>query len=163
MTALREISAQYLGLLEMAKTEDLPIEAITDTLEAIEGSFEDKARKVVSVIQSVDDGLMLIDNEIARLQAMKKIRSNRSDAIREYLRNNMEACEISKIECPLFTITLAKGRDVVVIDSEDDLPDEYIAVKTSTQPDKKAILAALKTGEVKGAHIAKSASSLRIK
>lgn len=163
MTALREIAQEYLGLLELAKSEDIPAEAIADTLESIEGGFDDKAKKVATVIQSIDDDVQVIDKEIARLTAIKKARVNKNEAIREYLRENMEACDIKVIECPLFRITLAAGRDVVVIDNEDELPDEYITVKTSTQPDKKALLAALKEGSVSGARLQKSKTSLRIK
>lgn len=162
MTALREISGQYLSLLDLAKNDDLPVEAITDTLQGIEGEFKEKALKVVDVINSIENDVSQIDAEIARLQARKKVIANRNQSIREYLMMNMEACEISKISCPLFTITLAKGRDIVVIDNEDELPDEYIAVKTSTAPDKKALLAALKEGSIKGAHLEKSKPSLRI-
>lgn len=163
MTALREISGQYLSLLDLANNDEIPIEAITDTLQGIEGEFKEKAVKVVEVINSIESDVSQIDAEIERLRARKKVITNRNQSIREYLMTNMEACEISKISCPLFTITLAKGRDVVVIDNEDELPDEYITVKTSTAPDKTAILAALKEGNVAGAHIEKSRPSLRIK
>jgi uncharacterized protein YlzI (FlbEa/FlbD family) len=163
MTALRVISEQYRGLLDLAKTDDLPIEAIKDTLDGIEGEFNDKALKIVDVISSVEGDIAQIDAEIDRLTARKKTIVNRNQSIRDYLQNNMEACGITKIECPLFTITLAAGRDIVVIDNEDELPDEYIAVKTSTAPDKKELLKALKIGAVAGAHIEKSKSSLRIK
>jgi hypothetical protein len=163
MTALRVISEQYRGLLDLAKTDDLPIEAIKDTLDGIEGEFNDKALKIVDVISSVEGDIAQIDAEIDRLAARKKTIVNRNQSIRDYLQNNMEACGITKIQCPLFTITLAVGRDIVVIDNEDELPDEYISVKTSTAPDKKELLKALKEGEIKGAHIEKSKSSLRIK
>lgn len=163
MTALRVISEQYRGLLDLAKTDDLPIEAIKDTLDGIEGEFNDKALKIVDVISSVEGDIAQIDAEIDRLTARKKTIANRNQSIRDYLQNNMEACGITKIECPLFTITLAAGRDIVVIDNEDELPDEYITVKTSTAPDKKELLKALKNGAVAGAHIEKSKSSLRIK
>lgn len=163
MTALRVISEQYRGLLDLAKTDELPIEAIKDTLDGIEGEFNDKALKIVDVISSVEGDIAQIDAEIDRLTARKKTIANRNQSIRDYLQNNMEACGITKIECPLFTITLAAGRDIVVIDNEDELPDEYITVKTSTAPDKKELLKALKTGAVSGAHIEKSKSSLRIK
>jgi hypothetical protein len=76
----------------------------------------------------------------------------------------MEAADIQKVSCPLFTITLAKGRDVAIIDDEEKLPDDLMRVKTSLEPDKVAILEALKNGkEVPGAHIEKSKSSIRIK
>lgn len=163
MTALRVISEQYRGLLDLAKTDDLPIEAIKDTLDGIEGEFNDKALKIVDVISSVEGDIAQIDAEIDRLTARKKTIVNRNQSIRDYLQNNMEACGITKIECPLFTITLAAGRDIVVVDNEDELPDEYITVKTSMAPDKKELLKALKEGAVTGAHIEKSKSSLRIK
>lgn len=163
MTALREISGQYRGLLDMAKTEDMPIEAIKDTLDGIEGEFKEKALKIVDVVSDVEGDIATIDKEIERLQSRKKVIQNRNQSIRDYLQNNMEACGITKIECPLFTITLAAGRDIVVVDNEDELPDEFISVKTSTAPNKVELLKALKMGAVNGAHIEKSKSSLRIK
>ena len=59
-----------------------------------------------------------------------------------------------------------KGRyvDVGVVDDESALPDDYVRVKTTISPDNVAILSALKEGvEVPGAHMAKTASSVRIK
>lgn len=163
MTALQKITGEYKELLALASDPEMPGDAIQNTLEAIEGEFNDKAVRIVEVINSVGSDIAAIDAEIERLQARKKVIQNKDKSIRDYLRSNMEACQIKKITCPLFTITLAAGRDVVVIDNESDLPDEYITVKTSTAPDKKALLEALKSGDVPGAHLEKSAPSLRIK
>lgn len=163
MTALREITGQYLQLLDLAQADDVPADAVRDTLAGIEGEFNDKAIKVVDVVQAIEGDVEAIDKEIQRLQDRKKTIKARENSIRDYLRDNMEACGINKIQCPLFTITLTKGRDVVVIDDEREIPDHYIAVKTSTQPDKKALLEALKEKSVPGAHIEKSKPSLRIK
>ena len=71
---------------------------------------------------------------------------------------------MSKISCPLFTITLAKGRETVVIDDKDKIPDEYVRVKTSIEPDKVEIGKRLKAGEeVEGAHLERSKPSIQIK
>jgi hypothetical protein len=163
MAKLRDITGQYKELLDLANSDEIPAEAIRDTLQAIEGEFEQKAIKVADVIHNIESDISQIDKEIKRLQARKKVVENRKESIRDFLINNMEACNISKISCPLFTITLVKGRDVVVVDDEDDLPDQYITVKTSTAPDKAALLAALKEGTIDGAHLEKSKPSLRIK
>lgn len=165
MTALQHITGQYKELLDLSTDPDaeLPEEALRDTLQAIEGEFEAKALKIVEVINSTGIDIAAIDAEIERLQARKKVIENREKSIREYLRENMESCEIKKISCPLFSITLAAGRDVVVIDDEDQIPEEYMRVKTSVSVDKSALLKALKDGEVLGAHLAKSKTSLRIK
>ncbi|MCY1301792.1 hypothetical protein D9M70_514250 [compost metagenome] len=56
----------------------------------------------------------------------------------------MEAADIKSIKRPLFTITLAAAPERVVVDSEDEIPDDYVSVSTSVSPDKKAIAARLK-------------------
>ncbi len=82
----------------------------------------------------------------------------------EYLRNNMEASGISKIQCPLFSITLVAGRDSVAISDESAIPDDFLNVKTVISPDKTAIAKALKDGqEVAGASLQRGQSSIRIK
>ncbi len=84
--------------------------------------------------------------------------------MKEYLRINMEASGIKKIECPIFTITLKAGRDIVQINDEEKIPSDYLNIKTTMTPMKKEILAALKEGdEVAGANIVKSKSSISIK
>ena len=163
MSKLYELTGQLKELENMEGDEDFAI-AIRDTMEAIEGEFNDKALAVSRVALNFDSDIEALDVEIKRLQDRKKTIKNRHDQLIEYLRYNMEAAEIQKVSCPLFTITLAKGRDVAIIDDEDKLPDDLMRVKTSVEPDKVAILEALKNGkEVPGAHIEKSKSSIRIK
>jgi len=77
----------------------------------------------------------------------------------------MIALDITNIKCPLFSITLAKGRDIVSVYDEDAIDSEYLTVKTSITPDKRAIMQALKgdPDSVEGATLIKSEPSLRIK
>lgn len=56
----------------------------------------------------------------------------------------MEAAGIKSIKRPLFTITLALGKEKVVVDNEEAVPDELTVVKSSIAPDKNAIAAKLK-------------------
>lgn len=75
----------------------------------------------------------------------------------------LEACGMTKISCPLFTITLAKGRESVVVDDENSIPDDLMRVKTEIAPDKTAIAAKLKAGEeVPGARLERGQSSIRL-
>lgn len=164
---LRELTGQYLELSNMAtdSESDLTPELIADTLESIEGEFNDKAVAVTHVISNMDSDIEIIDTEIQRLQIRKKVLQNSNDRIREYLKSNMIASDITKITCPLFSITLAKGRDAVSIDDEASIADEFMSVKTSITPDKREILKALKLdhGSVTGASLTKTEPSLRIK
>lgn len=164
MVSLYKLTEQQRELKEVAGNSDLPAEAFADTFNALEGQFNDKAASVMHVVQNMDSDVDALDAEIKRLTERKKVIKNKQDSIREYLRTNMEANEITKIECPLFSITLAKGRDVCVIDDADSIPDDYVNVSVVQKPDKAAILKALKAGDdIPGAHIEKSKTSLRIK
>lgn len=159
---LYELTGKYLELQKAADDPDMPEEALRDTLEALEGDIEVKATNLLQVTRGIEGDIAAIDAEIQRLQAIKKARQNRIDSLRSYLKYNMQASGISKISCPLFTITLAKGRPMAVVDDVDKLPDDM--KKVTVAPDKSAILAALKEGrEVPGAHLAETDESLRIR
>lgn len=162
MTTLRELSADLRGIHEMALDPDLPQESLTDTLEGLEGMFNEKAVRIVHVISNQDSDVAAIDAEIKRLQERKRVMTNARDRLKEYLRFNMESTGITKITSDLFTITLNKPRESVVIDDDSKIPEDYQRV--SVAPDKTLIKKAIKDGyEVPGAHIGLGSSSVTIK
>ena len=165
MSKLYEITDQHKELEKLAENDDGTLaEALVDTFEAIEGEFNDKAISLITVVKNMDGDVIALDTEIKRLQARKQTINNNQNGLKEYLRTNMEATGISKISCPLFTITLGKGRDIVQIDNEDKIPTDYLRIETSVAPMKKEILADLKAGKsIEGVSLTKSQTSLRIK
>jgi hypothetical protein len=165
MTKLYELTGQFKELAAIGEgaDEDLAI-AVRDTMAGIEAEFNDKALAVSRIILNMDADTAGLDREIERLQERKRLIINRQKGIKDYLRENMDAAGITKISCPLFTITLALGRESVVVDDQKALPDDLVTVKTEILPDKKAITAALKAGtEVPGARLERGQSSVRIK
>lgn len=163
MTKLYELTEQYKELAALADCEEMK-EAVADTLEGLAGEFNDKAKAITSLILNMSSDAGAIDQEIERLKAKKQVITNRQEALKDYLRTNMERTGIKKITCPLFTITCVQGREIVHIDNEKELPDAFLAVKTVISPDKKEIEARLKSGEaVPGAHLERCKSSIRIK
>lgn len=163
MTKLYEISEQYKELQALAEDETMA-EAVADTLEGIQGEFDDKAKAISSMVLNMDGDIEPIDSAIARLQARKKVIQNKQESLKNYLRENMTRCDIKKIACPLFTVTLVQGREIAFIDNEEALPEDYLSVKTTISPDKTAITKALKEGvEIPGAHLERAKSSVRIK
>lgn len=164
MTQLYKLTGQLKELEILVSKEEVPAEQVEDTLKVIEGDFEEKAINIIKVVKNQQPSIDAMDNEIARLNRMKKSIASKMENLKEYLRTNMEASGISKIECPLFTITCKKPADVVIITDEDELPDDLVTTKTTVSPDKKVILKKLKAGEdVPGAHLGKAKAALQIK
>lgn len=165
MTALYEISKQYQELAALAESgdEDLAI-AVRDTMEGIEGEFQEKGKALAMVTLNMDGDLEAIQSQIDRLSERKRFLVNRKESLKEYLRTNMEAAGITKISHPLFTITLGKGKPIVIIDEESQIPDEYMNTKVTSTPAKTEIAKAIKEGkEVPGAHSEIGKSSISIK
>lgn len=163
---LYEMSEQYREIQSLIESDesDSMREAISDTMQMIEGDFKDKAQAVVSMTLNMDGSILALDNEIQRLSDKRKVIQNRIQSIRDYLKNNMEATQISKIECPLFTITLSKPTKQVEVIDDSLLPDEFVRVKTTVSPDKVALAKALKEGkEITGAVLVDGATRLIIK
>lgn len=165
MAALYEISKQYQELAALAESgdQDLAV-AVRDTMEGIEGEFQEKGKALAMVTLNMDGDLEAIQSQIDRLSERKRVLQNRKESLKEYLRTNMEASGISKITHPLFTITLGKGKPIVVIDEESKIPDEYMNTKVTSTPAKAEIARAIKEGiEVPGAHSEIGKSSISIK
>lgn len=158
---LHELTGQY---LELANNDELDPQAIADTLESIGGSIQEKAVSLASWALDIEGDIEKIDNAIDRLNARKKQVVARKESLKDYLLRNMEATGITKIQCPLFTVTLVAGRESVAISDEHALPDEFLNVKTVITPDKIAIAKAIKEGQIiAGASLQRGQSSIRIK
>jgi hypothetical protein len=152
------------GALADLSSMDMNDEAVKDTLELVQGDFNDKAVSIIKLAENLEADTAAIDAEIERLKSRKQVIVNRQKQLREYLLHNMEVSGITKIECPLFTASIRKGSESVEIENEDSLPDEFIKVEVVTKPDKNAIKAALKSGkDVNGAKLIRGANTIVIK
>ena len=164
MTTLYDLAGQYLALSELADDPNMPADALTDTLDGIEGEIEIKAEGILQVSVGLNSDIAAIDSEIKRLQSRKQVIQNRDNRLKEYLRTNMLETGINKISCPLFQITLAKDRPIVVVDDETLIPEKFIKTTVTKAPIKAEILTALKAGEVvPGCCLGESVRSLMIK
>lgn len=154
------MSKDYIGFLE----SDMQGDQLTECLDSIEDSFDEKANNIVKLVSSLSADVDGIDKELKRLQAMKKTITNNQERLKEYLRYNMEATGISKIKHSLFSITLGKPTVTAEIVDIDFLPDNFVSTDVVMKADKKAILKALKDGEdIPGAVLSTGKARLLIK
>lgn len=138
-----------------------------DIKNALQGIYES------DVPAAIEDGISYIKNqeaqvdaisaEIKRLQDLKKSRENRLARVRKGYTDFLIAVEKKKIETPKGTMTVAAPTFSTVIDSIDDLPDDYKRTTIKVEADKTAIKQAIQGGHtVKGAHLEEKVS-IRIK
>lgn len=160
MTKLYELT----GNMKELETLDLDSETMNDTLEAIQGEFNDKAIAILSFTENMNSDIDALSNEIKRLHGRKTTLENRKKRLREYLLHNMEASGISKIECPYFTASLRKGIEVVDIQDTDAIPDEYIEMQVTEKVDKAALKRDIKAGkEINGVSLKRNPTTITIK
>lgn len=160
MTKLYELT----GNMKELENLDLDSETMSDTLEAIQGEFNDKAIAILSFTENMNSDIDALSNEIKRLQGRKSILENRKKRLREYLLYNMEKSGINKIECPYFTASLRKGVEVVEVVDVESIPDEYIEMQVTEKVDKTAIKRDLKAGiEIDGVSLKRNPTTITIK
>ena len=147
--ALYEIALQHRDLTQLATEEDVDPQTLADTLEGLTGDFQDKAKSVAMFIGNLEADAEAITAAAKAMTARAKRLQNRAEAVRTYLRVNMEACNFTKISCPWFTVSLRKNPPRVDVYDEPTVPDTYRVWPEPPPPvlDKRALLDALKAGE----------------
>lgn len=146
---LYEITEQYTKLLELAEDPETDPEIIADTMEAIEGDFEDKATGYAKVITQLKAEAEAVKKEADRLAARRKALEANANRIRDNLQAAMVAVGKPKFKTDLFSFNIQKNPPSVVMDTEDlfAIPQEYIVIP-DPEINKAAIKDALKSGIV---------------
>jgi hypothetical protein len=155
--SLYQLSGNYLEALDFLTDPeaDLPIEAINDTLEALGGELEDKAINVAKFMRNMEAAAEAIKIAEADMAKRRKALESRVKWLKDYLKGNMEACGISKIECPYFKIAIQANPAAVNILDESSVPEQFKEQVINWKIDKAAIKDAIKGGEtVPGAELA---------
>jgi len=112
-----------------------------------------KAQGYVYVIKQNEGNVNIIEEEIKRLQELKRRFKNANDRLGSAVLNALELYELDKIEMPTMTIGTRKSSRLDITD-EAKIPHKFIKIKQETMIDKNAIKEALKNGEkVKGVQI----------
>ena len=157
--ALYVIANEYLALAEKLSVLDLDADTIRDTIEGsgIVDSLQDKAQGIEFIASEAVKYNTLIDMEIDRLKALKADREKVAAGLHKYLLENMERAGISKIDCPLFSISIRRNPPAVKVDPL-MLPAEWWKTPDpkppAPQPDKVAIKAAIQVGiDIPGARM----------
>ena len=145
---LYEISQDYLQALDLFTDPeaDIPLEAAMDTLEGLEGQLQEKAVNVAKFMQNLDTTAKAIKEAEQQMARRRKAIENRAQWIRTYLKSNMEAAGISRIESPWFRLAIQKNPAAVEILDEAALPDEFKSEVVTVKIDKTALKQVMQDG-----------------
>lgn len=151
---LYQLSSHYLQALDFMTDpeQDLPLEAINDTLEALGGELEDKAINLTKFLRHMEAMAEAIKSAEADMAKRRRNLESRVSSLKGYLKTSMEQVGISKIECPYFKLSIQNNPAAVVILDEEAIPDDFKEAVVTWKIDKNAIKDVLKIGKtVQGA------------
>lgn len=153
-------------LWEMAideETGEIKDSSILEELQSdIEVILQEKAASLVKYCKARDCFIDNVDQEIKKLQALKKAATNKQDNFKKYIKMCMKKMELPKIETPNGTLALRKTESIS-IDDEKLIPAEFTTIVPEVKISKTDIKKAIKGGiEVPGATLVKG-MNLQIK
>lgn len=111
---LYELANDYLALVEAIENNEIPEEAIADTLEAITASIEDKADNIACLLKNLDAEVNAIKAEEVRLAERRKAKEKSQERIKQYLSETLQRAGLDKIETARNRITFRKSESVEV-------------------------------------------------
>lgn len=168
MSNLREISNNYLELSNMLlddETEPDVIQAVVDTLEAVNGEFELKAENYAKILANLDDDIQNSKKEEKRLSTRRKILENRYNWLKDTLFSSMKATGKTNFSSGSYKFKICKNGGKLPIEllvDVDDLPDDLAII--SKKPNNDAIRLYIETtGDITYARFGERGENLRIK
>lgn len=157
---LYEITDVYLDFLNKVENEEIPQEAIEDTLEGLTGLFEDKADAIACYMKNLKAEAEAIKAEETALAERRKVKENSIARLKETLFRQMIETGIEKVETPRNKISLRNNAPSVFISDEYNFIEwakaghEDLLIYKEPAVNKTAIKDALKAGiEVQGAEL----------
>ena len=146
MKSLYNINNDYLELIsQVEEAEGVLTPELEQALTINKSELEVKSIAYVEVIKQRESLNERIDNEIKRLQALKK--SN--DTLVSKLKSNLlQAVNLfGNYEAGFIKLSTRKSKQVVIDYDVNDLPKQYKVVKVTETADKVAIKKAIESGE----------------
>ncbi len=148
---LFEINEQYRVVEEMT---DLDPQTLQDTLDAIADAREVKLDNIAYLIEKNKMQADFLANKIKELQEAKKVADNKQKSLKQYMTEALDEAGIKELQTPNHILKARNYKKSTIVDSLNDLPDEFKITKTEVVADKKALYTALMEGkEIKGAHL----------
>lgn len=158
---LYELTENFKNLEELIDDETISNELIIEALNHVTEDITTKSESICMLIKNYEGDIEKFKLEEKRLSTNRKTLENKIEGLKAYLKANIQATGLKKVKGNVFTITLVKSQSSLVIDDDNNIPNEYI--KLNPTYNKSAIKDYLKSGGTfEGVKLVES-ESLRIK
>lgn len=130
---------------------------LTDLKDEINALVVSKGRDLIYVLKKQDNYAEAIDEEIKRLQALKKSYTKKKENLSNYIKMCMIANNIKAIETPIGKLSVVNNAESVEIYDESLIDKKFIKTKVEETISKTDIKNAIKNGEeVQGARLVRN-------
>lgn len=155
---LYDIKEEYMRFMEMAESGEIPPEAVSDTLDGIEGELREKADNIACIIkQQLYESAALMAEEQA-LFMRRRAKEKTAERLKQYLSDCLLAVDIHTLETARNKITFRKSESVEIEDMSALCKSHPELVKQGAlQADKPAVKKLLMSGvSVRGCSLRQS-------
>ena len=130
---------------------------LTDLKDEINALVVNKGKDLIYVLRKQDNYAEAIDEEIKRLQALKKYYAKKKENLSNYIKMCMIANNIKAIETPVGKLSIVNNAESVEIYDESLIDKKFIKTKVEETISKTDIKNAIKNGEeVQGARLVRN-------
>ena len=130
---------------------------LTDLKNEINAMVVSKGKDLIYVLRKQDNYAEAIDEEIKRLQVLKKSYTKKKDNLSNYIKMCMIANNIKAIETPIGKLSVVNNAESVEIYDESLIDKKFIKTKIEETISKTDIKNAIKNGEeVQGARLVRN-------
>lgn len=157
--SLYEVTTTYRRLIKAIENEEIPAEAIADTLEAVNGEWGERADAVLSSIKNYRAECEAIRAEEKALADRRKRKERTIERLEAYLTDSIKQVGRTGYESARHCVRFTTSAAVVVTDmaaliryAEENEVDA-VRVKSEVVADKDVIKRLLKAGDVPGAEL----------
>lgn len=147
MANIYELTADMMKILSMMDDPELDQQTLKDTMEGIEGAYEDKFDGYAAVIRQMTGYINELEEEKKRIDARKEAFENNVKKMKKIMLESMNLTGKTKFKTAKNSFWTQKNKASVVIDAKSvwDIPEDFRRYK-DPEPDKTKIGEAIAAG-----------------
>lgn len=161
MGTLYQLTDEFLEIQELLQNEEIDPSFIDDTLESLIFELEQKADGYAQVRKNVFNDINIIKEEEKRLKNRRLAYEKNLERLDKAIEKSMIVTGKTNIKTSLFTYQIRTNPPSVVIDDEEQIPNQF-RIEQPSKIDKSTLKDFLKKHKTPYAHLEQS-KSLKIR